>query len=826
MVPIPKRESHCLRNFFPFKICKEVYGKPKLCSKFRLLSDMKKKRMTKLLAAILSGVLLTSALPAVSPVSVLAADNLISNSTFSSGTSGWGMYKESGGAATLSTEDGKLALHVTNTGKLTYSVQLNYDIIPLYKNGVYHLSYEISSDTDRYVEGMIQQNGGTYQSYTWKGLNLTSEPQKVDYEFTMKADTDIMSKMVFNCGNEGEELGEHTIYLDNVVLELVDDSQVDYSEIRAYEPPIVINQVGYRPNAEKVAVFRGITDETEFSVVNAETEEVVYTGELYGETNNSSAGEVEWMGDFSAVEAPGKYYITCGGLDPSYTFEIGEDVYSDLMKDVVRMLYLQRCGTEIEDDTFHHVACHTTKARVYGTTDEYIDVSGGWHDAGDYGRYTVPAAKTVADMLYAYQANPALFGDDVGIPESGNGVPDILDEAKYALTWMLKMQDPETGGVHHKVTCENFPGYVMPEQETGELIVTKVSTTATGDFCGAMALASEFFGESDPNFAATCLDAAKKAWNFLDANPNLIFKNPTDITTGDYGDYSDSDERYWATAQMFRATGEEAYKEKLEGMYLQTGMDWTTVGDYGNLAILTMKDGESKIESVYQKALSAMKKQANTFVSTSNKTPFGVSISTFNWGSNMTIGNAGVILGVAAQITGDDAYRQAAEDDLNYLLGKNATGYCFVTGYGTLCPQNPHHRPSMAKKQAMKGMLVGGVNSAKEDSAAKAYLAGMPSAKCYVDHSESYSTNEVATYWNSPLIYLLALAQTEEIPEPAKGDVNLDGEINLADAVALQKYLIYAETLTQDQWQQADLTEDNVVNGTDLALLRSNLAIS
>lgn len=148
--------------------------------------------------------------------------------------------------------------------------------------------------------------------------------------------------------------------------------------------------------------------------------------------------------------------------------------------------------------------------RVYGTTDEYIDVSGGWHDAGDYGRYTVPAAKTVADMLYAYQANPALFGDDVGIPESGNGVPDILDEAKYALTWMLKMQDPETGGVHHKVTCENFPGYVMPEQETGELIVTPVSTTATGDFCGAMALASEFFGESDPNFAATCLDAAKR----------------------------------------------------------------------------------------------------------------------------------------------------------------------------------------------------------------------------------------------------------------------------------------------------------------------------
>ena len=132
----------------------------------------------------------------------------------------------------------------------------------------------------------------------------------------------------------------------------------------------------------------------------------------------------------------------------------------------------------------------------------------------------------------------------------------------------------------------------------------------------------------------------------------------------------------------------------------------------------------------------------------------------------------------------------------------------------------------MAKKQAMKGMLVGGVNSAKEDSAAKAYLAGMPSAKCYVDHSESYSTNEVTTYWNSPLIYLLALAQTEEIPEPAKGDVNLDGEINLADAVALQKYLLGETTITQEQWRQSDLTVDDAINGIDLALLRSNLAIS
>lgn len=121
----------------------------------------------------------------------------------------------------------------------------------------------------------------------------------------------------------------------------------------------------------------------------------------------------------------------------------------------------------------------------------------------------VPGAKTIADLLYAYAANPSLFGDDSGIPESGNNVPDVLDEARYELEWMLKMQD-ENGGVHHKVTCENFPGYVMPEMETNPLILTPVTTTATADFCAAMAMAYEYYQAFDPDFAKTCLDAATK----------------------------------------------------------------------------------------------------------------------------------------------------------------------------------------------------------------------------------------------------------------------------------------------------------------------------
>lgn len=784
---------------------------------------MRIKGLRQCLAVLCAAVLSMGSLAAM-PASA-EVKNLVSNSTFDSGTSGWDTYQASGGKATLTTENGKLALQIDSVGKLNYSVQCNYDIIPLYKNGVYRVSYEISSTTDRYVEAMIQQNGGTYQAYTWKGLDLTAEPQTVDYEFTMKQDSDVMSKLVFNCGLENEEdLPAHTIYLDNVKVELVDDSKVDYTSVLPYAPSIMTDQVGYQPDETKTAVFRDVTNETNFSVVNADSGQVVYTGELSAPTFYSSADENNWTGDFSAVTEAGTYYITCGGLDQSYSFTIGNNVYDSLLDDSVKMLYLQRCGTEVKDSTFGHAACHDTLATVYHTN-EKIDVSGGWHDAGDYGRYVVPGAKSVADLLIAYDANPKLFSDSIGIPESGNGVPDVLDEVRYELEWMLKMQDSQTGGVHHKVSCENFPGYVMPETETDELIVTPVSTTATADFCASMAMAYEYYQKFDKDFAEKCLNAAKNAWAFLQKNPNFIFSNPSDITTGDYGDTSDIDERYWAAAQMWRATGEDTYRTALESMRVQNGMDWMEVGDYGNIAILTM-DGVDTNSDLYTRAKTSILKEADQMKGLSQSNPYGVSVSKYNWGSNMGVATSGMILNLAYQMTEDSTYLDTSRSNLHYLLGNNAMGECFVTGYGTVSPEHPHHRPSMAKNQAMKGMLVGGVNSGLEDSAAKAYCANSPSAKCYVDHWESYSTNEITIYWNSPLTCLLSMNSTARTPEHddiISGDVNQDQTVNTADVVLLQKYLLGEVSLTETQAKAADVQANNTVNGFDLAVLRQKL---
>ncbi len=822
---------------------------------------MKKSIMKRVAAGIAAFAMLAVAAPPVQ-MAVSAAE-LISNSTFDNGTTDWGIYKESGGAGTLTTENGKLALKISSTGKLNYSVQMFYDIIPLYKNGVYRLKYEISSSVDRYAEGMIQQNGGDYQAYTWKGLELTSTPQLVDYTFTMKEETDIMAKLVFNCGVPAEgnaNLPEHTIYLDNVSLELVDDSQVDYSSTRPYAPNIVTNQVGYRPDSKKTAVFRNASNGASFEVVNADSKKSVYKGTLGSGQDNSSAGETDWIGDFSEVTTPGKYYITCAGLDDSYTFEIAEDPYGSLLDDSVKMLYLQRCGTQVQDTDFGHPACHNGTAVLYHTN-QTIDVSGGWHDAGDYGRYVVAGAKAVADLLYAYQADPSQFSDNLGIPESGNGRADILDEAKYELDWMLKMQ-AASGGVYHKVTCESFPGYVMPQEERDQLIVTPISTTATADFAGAMALAYEVYKDSDAAYAQKCLDAAEKAWSFLEQNPNLIFENPSDITTGDYGDKSDVDERYWAAAQLYRATGAAKYQTALESKPSQTGLDWSTVGDYGNIALLTMP-GIDKSSKLYTGAVSNITKQADTFLTLSGRSPYGVAAAKYAWGSNMTIANTGIIMGLAYQITGEEKYLEGAEKQVDYLLGCNPLSTCFVTGYGTVSPEHPHHRPSMAQNKAMKGMLVGGVNSALEDSAAKAYCNGLAPALCYVDNSESYSTNEITIYWNSPLTYLLTLTDadaqevqptepettepetteptttepttekpeettqpqptTEEVlpPGTAKyGDVNEDKDITIADVITLNKYLLGDTTIVSSQGLiNADVDRSDKLDSTDSLII-------
>ncbi len=701
-------------------------------------------------------------------VESLMGYNMIDNGDFSNGTGKWNTYFNGGNAVIAVDEEGRLKVQITTLGTKEHSVQLYYDGFALETGCVYELSFDASATAERDVEYRIQINGGDYHAYTGEGITLTPETQHFDFTFTMEEGSDPAPRLCFNMGLYGgtdEAIGAHDIFFDNFELYCIDESNRALPQAAIETPDIQINQLGYQLEDEKIAVFRGDEIDSTFTVVDASTGESVFEGTVSEAVTNTNTRENEGAADFSAWKTPGTYKIVGEKCGESYEFEIGENVYHEAFDAAVRMLYLQRCGEELTAEyagDFAHPACHTEGAVVYASTNSAtVDVSGGWHDAGDYGRYVVSGAKAVADIMLAYESYPDVFGDDAGIPESGNGTPDILDEAKYELDWLLKMQDSESGGVYHKVTCANFPETVMPQDETDQLLLSPMSNCATGDFAAVMAMAARVYRDIDSEYADTCLAAAEKAMAYLETSDNGSgFVNPEEIVTGEYPDEKDTDEIFWANAELFKTTGEAKYEEALtETSYLsvQGGLGWEKVGFYGGYAYLTSDyTNQEYAASVVDK----LEYSADSILESAGADTYQCSVSgTYPWGSNMSIANNGMLLLMLDEINGNDEYKNLAKAQLHYLLGNNANSYCFLTGFGSLSPEHTHHRPSQVLDKSMPGMLVGGADSNLEDPYAKATMSGTAPAKCYVDNAQSFSCNEVTVYWNSPLIYLMAACQ-------------------------------------------------------------------
>jgi len=522
---------------------------------------------------------------------------------------------------------------------------------------------------------------------------------------------------------------------------------------------IRVNQIGYRELDKKRAVFADLSA-SEFSVVNSEDGSVVYKGKLSDEIKNTEAQEFNRIADFSEVTKAGKYYITDGNGNDSYEFVIGDRVYEDALKASLKMFYLQRCGSELPKEyagIYAHPSCHDTKARVYGT-EEFLDVNGGWHDAGDYGRYIVAAAKAVTDLLMTYELCDSVKNLKFDIPENSYKLPDILAEAKYELDWMLKMQNEE-GGVYHKVTCAAFPEFVMPEEEKEELIICPVSDTATADFVATMCYAYRVYSafESTKDFAAKCMAAAEKSMKYLETNKTGPFTNPEGIVTGEYGDVDTKDEIFWAYAEMYKTTGESKYEKKLSEMYsdeIQGLFEWKEVGFYGFYAYITSDYSD---KDLYEKLKARLTDYAEGIVKSVENDPYGYTMNwVFYWGCMMGVANDAMLLILLDRLNNENKYKDQIPVITSHIFGNNANDVCYLTGFGTNSPQNPHHRPSAANKKAMPGMLVGGPEPLLLDDYMKANYKDVPRAKRYADNTDSYSTNEITIYWNSPLVFILA----------------------------------------------------------------------
>lgn len=525
---------------------------------------------------------------------------------------------------------------------------------------------------------------------------------------------------------------------------------------------IFVNQVGYLPDADKIAVAEIQNENTTVFQIKTSDGNIVYEGQVVDIRDDELAGGKYGVLDFSELSSEGKYHVSYDGND-SFDFEIKSGIYEDLYKTSLEYFTLSRCGQEIKDPVWGHKVCHTGPADVYGTKDKRV-ADGGWHDAGDYGRYIVAGAKTVMDLLISYETERSMYGKNHSF---GHDNLSILDEVRFELEWFLRMQR-EDGAVYHKASCYRFCGFIWPDMEKDPLVLAPVSTTATADFAGSCAYAARFYKESDPKFADRLIKAAELSQNYLNTHEDELYKNPPEITTGGYGDGCAKDERYFALCALFAATGNPDYlknavsmrKELQNNPWWGDGFGWGCFTGFGNECLLhidqtmieSLSDEDRKVaESLLDEVKTAVISSADKNLETADSNVFAYPLGKVFWGSNGAVMDCAHILSMAYDLTGDEEYFHCFQRQISYILGVNPVNYCYVTGFGSNPMKNPHHRPSGFIKRPMPGMVSGGPGAGLNDAVAKEKLQGQAPLKCFIDHQGSYSTNEIAIYWNSPL---------------------------------------------------------------------------
>lgn len=525
---------------------------------------------------------------------------------------------------------------------------------------------------------------------------------------------------------------------------------------------IFVNQAGYRPGSKKTAVMNFPCESFRIIDHNGICR---YEGKAVRFGYDKNAGDTVYRADFSDFSRKGTYRVVSPD-ESSAEFQIAETVYDEVFYAITKAFYYLRCGCGL-DETFagvyRHGKCHTAAALLYDDKQTELDVAGGWHDAGDYGRYVTAGSCAAAHLLYAYKMFPSVFEKrQFAIPESENNMPDLLAECRYELEWLMKMQR-EDGGVYHKVTTMRHAPFVMPEEDDAPLYIFAVSSMATAD-CGAVcALASGIYEPYDREFSARLRHTAEKACQWLEQNPDFVgFQNPDDCNTGEYGESNDDSNRFWAYAELYALTGDKKYHDKmlkaLGNEFSLTALGYAEMGGLGALAYLLCPH---ETDSALAKQFAAhFHKEAARLKSVADHCGYGCAMEEydFTWGSNMTLLKHGMIFAVSDRLTKSDTYRNYAAMQLDYLLGVNPTGYSYVTGTGEFCCNYPHLRPAHADgvEQCIPGMVSGGPNRTPcDETAEKLIPKGTPPMKCYADHVGCYSLNEITIYWNSPAVFVL-----------------------------------------------------------------------
>lgn len=584
--------------------------------------------------------------------------------------------------------------------------------------------------------------------------------------------------------------------------------------------PIRLNQLGELPDGVKIAVLPNTSAQPLEWVLRAADGRVAARGKTVPFGADRWSGETVHRIDFSSFAGSGQDFRLQVGNVTSRPFSIKPDIYQRLPYDALGYFYQSRAGTPIEarlvgerlarpaGHSHENVTCvagKDEKGNVWPGCPYSLDVTGGWYDAGDHGKYIVNGGIALWTLLNLYEHDAgtgaaAQFADGKAlIPENHNRVSDLLDEARWELEFFLKMQVPEgahlrapvgakraaaglkfveidaSGMVHHKVADERWTALpTRPDLDPLRRVLAPPSTGATLNFAAVTAQCARIWRSIDPAFAKRCLAASERAWAAAARNPEVY---PVDsfVGSGGYGDNDLSDEFYWAAAELLTTTGKAEYRQAVEhaAAYrkpIEAEPGWPSVAPLAAITLAMHPQVLGAAET--QRLRSEITSAAGRFLADAGLTGYAVPLAPprgYTWGSNSNVLNRAMLMALANEYTGERRFRDGVIHTMDYLLGRNPLDRSFITGYGARPMENPHHRFWAHSLDANfpappPGVLSGGPNNiALADDVAGAMRGKCAPQTCWADDARAYSLNEVAVNWNAPLVWVSAwIAQSEK----------------------------------------------------------------
>ncbi len=730
--------------------------------------------------------------------------NLIKNASFDDGTSlPWtsSFTQPAGGEGFV--KDGALCLRIDGAGTNPWDAQLRHREMTIQNGHSYAVSFKVWADKPTKMRAKVGMSGPPYAEY-WSGsANVTTEPQTVQGRFVMRGQDDPTAEFAFHFGgNMAHGVATPlTVCVDDV--KLTDPQFVPPpNALHKALPAVRVNQVGYFPGATKIATLvSSSSSPLEWELLQDGT--TVQKGETKPLGEDADSGDQVHLIDFTSVKKPGKNYVLRVGESDSPPFEIGTDLYRELKYDALNYFYHNRSGIEIKmpyakQEKWTRAAGHLGDRAVPCAKEAgcsyKLDVSGGWYDAGDHGKYVVNGGISVWTMQNQFErfqafGSAAPFGDGkLNIPESKNGVPDILDEARWQMEFLLKMQVPEgqpnAGMAHHKIHDENWTALGIAPADAEKIMpraLRPVSTAATLNLAATAAQASRLWKTYDPAFSKKLLAAAERAWQAAKKNPGLLAPAADTNGGGPYDDKNVQDDFFWAAAELFITTKNPTYKAELTGSKYWThmteetdgapsSMNWAHTDALGTISLAVVPGALPATEQAAQrqKIVRAADKYVTLVGQQGYRMPFKADASgKYPWGSNSFVLNNMMILALAADFTKKDVYLEGVVLGMDYLLGRNALSQSYVSGWGSNPLVNPHHRfwskqADARFPEAPPGAVSGGPNSSLQDPYVKA--AGLPGCKpqkCFVDNIEAWSVNEITINWNAPFAWVTAYLDEE-----------------------------------------------------------------